>query len=329
MPLPFYPFYWADYSSKTFNLTQGQHGAYMLFLRHLYAVGKPIPHEQRWSIAKAMLQQEQQNADAVLEEFFVRVGDGWTHERVSEIMDEAEEAHARRVKAGKARGKGKKQPPAGEEQSSSNAEAMLKQPESEPESEPRDKKDSWSDAPEGEGEKPPAPPKVPEKPKTAAKVVEGLGEAVKHAKGVRFDEFWLEYPHKVAKGAARKAWEKATAKTSPVTIIESAKAFARLQAGKEEQFIPHPATWLNAERWQDAALAEKPQGPALQVKPGGIVGNIIIAEGTPQWLAWCDYRKTTKFPAPVARPVTDPKTMARLNGWYFPSEWPPTLKGET
>jgi uncharacterized protein YdaU (DUF1376 family) len=40
--LSYYPFYWADYSSKTYNLTQGQHGAYMLLLRHIYSTGKSI-----------------------------------------------------------------------------------------------------------------------------------------------------------------------------------------------------------------------------------------------------------------------------------------------
>ena len=97
MPLPFYPFYWGDYSSKTFDLTQGQHGAYMLFLRHIYAEGTPIPDEQRYSIAKALLKQEQETADLVLARYFIKEGSGWVNSRALEVIQEAENKHYRRV----------------------------------------------------------------------------------------------------------------------------------------------------------------------------------------------------------------------------------------
>ncbi len=97
MTLPFYPFYWGDYSSKTFDLTQGQHGAYMLFLRHIYAEGTPIPDKQRYSIAKALLKQEQENADFILARFFIKTGGGWMNNRALEVMEEAESKHYRRV----------------------------------------------------------------------------------------------------------------------------------------------------------------------------------------------------------------------------------------
>jgi uncharacterized protein YdaU (DUF1376 family) len=97
MTLPFYPFYWGDYSSKTFDLTQGQHGAYMLFLRHIYAEGTPIPHEQRYSIAKALLTQEQETADFILARYFTKQGAGWVNNRALDVMEEAEGKHYRRV----------------------------------------------------------------------------------------------------------------------------------------------------------------------------------------------------------------------------------------
>jgi hypothetical protein len=31
-------------------------------------------------------------------------------------------------------------------------------------------------------------------------------------------------------------------------------------AGKEKQFVPHPATWLNGRRWEDDVAAIAPQG---------------------------------------------------------------------
>jgi uncharacterized protein YdaU (DUF1376 family) len=117
MTLPFYPFYWGDYSAKTFDLTQGQHGAYMLFLRHVYAEGTPIPDKQRYSIAKALLKHEQENADLVLSRFFTKTNGAWVNNRASEVMEEAEEKHYRRVFAAQKPRK----------QCLSNGEALLKQ----------------------------------------------------------------------------------------------------------------------------------------------------------------------------------------------------------
>lgn len=68
------------------------------------------------------------------------------------------------------------------------------------------------------------------------------------------DDFWEVCPKKVGKGASKKAWKGAILKTSSDTIITAMKAFASKQAGKDEKYIPHPATWLNQERWQDADL---------------------------------------------------------------------------
>ena len=74
-----------------------------------------------------------------------------------------------------------------------------------------------------------------------------------------FDEFWAECPRKVGKGAAAKAWAKATKKATPQQIIDGMKA-AKAEWERtrtETRFIPHPATWLNAERWADEI--EQPQ----------------------------------------------------------------------
>lgn len=69
----------------------------------------------------------------------------------------------------------------------------------------------------------------------------------------RFADFWEIYPRRVARGAALKAWKTATKKTDPDTIITAASLFSA--GSTDPKFIPHPATWLNAERWAD----ERPQ----------------------------------------------------------------------
>lgn len=67
----------------------------------------------------------------------------------------------------------------------------------------------------------------------------------------RFNDFWLAYPKKDAKGQAVKAWRAALKKTDAQTIIDGLAARAHQWAGTERQFIPLPATWLNGERWAD------------------------------------------------------------------------------
>lgn len=68
-----------------------------------------------------------------------------------------------------------------------------------------------------------------------------------------FVAFWSAYPRKIDKGHARQAFAKATDKASPEAIIAAAKAFTKLVRAERRPVdkIPHPATWLNGERWAD------------------------------------------------------------------------------
>lgn len=68
-----------------------------------------------------------------------------------------------------------------------------------------------------------------------------------------FDAFWSEYPRKVGKGAAKKAFEKARKKATLESLVSAVR---RQKCGSQwtkddGRFIPNPATWLNQERWED------------------------------------------------------------------------------
>lgn len=65
-----------------------------------------------------------------------------------------------------------------------------------------------------------------------------------------FVEFWATYPYRTAKGAARKAWAKAITRADPSVIISGAAKF-RDDPRRNPAYPPHPATWLNADRWED------------------------------------------------------------------------------
>jgi hypothetical protein len=69
-----------------------------------------------------------------------------------------------------------------------------------------------------------------------------------------FESFWSYYPKKVDKGAAIRAFRKAL-KTNPASeVIEGAKRYAEDPNLPDKQFVKHPATWLNAEAWNNGPL---------------------------------------------------------------------------
>jgi hypothetical protein len=78
-----------------------------------------------------------------------------------------------------------------------------------------------------------------------------------------FDQFWAIYPKKRNKGDARRALEKTAARRTPFAVIlRGVKTFARVQPWREFQFCPYPASWLNAEAWDneyDEPASEKPK----------------------------------------------------------------------
>lgn len=68
-----------------------------------------------------------------------------------------------------------------------------------------------------------------------------------------FETFWKAYPHKVGKPNALKAWNKQKLNESIDIILASLERWKASKAWTKDggQFIPHPATWLNREGWND------------------------------------------------------------------------------
>lgn len=84
-----------------------------------------------------------------------------------------------------------------------------------------------------------------------------------------FGRFWSAYPRKTSKADARKAFAKAWRKLPPMDEeqiltggLERAKA-----NWTDAQFIPHAATWLNGERWNDEAAEIIPISAGRQNGP--------------------------------------------------------------
>ena len=70
----------------------------------------------------------------------------------------------------------------------------------------------------------------------------------------QFLEFWSAYPRKVSKGSAWKAWQKLNGvKPENPELIQKINLLKETPDWKKDggQFIPYPATWLNAAGWED------------------------------------------------------------------------------
>ena len=76
-----------------------------------------------------------------------------------------------------------------------------------------------------------------------------------------FADFWSTYPRKTAKRKAESAWRSALKRADAQTILAGLRRF---QFSSEVQFQPHPATWLNQDRWADQLA-----GPGLHAVGGG------------------------------------------------------------
>jgi hypothetical protein len=66
-----------------------------------------------------------------------------------------------------------------------------------------------------------------------------------------FEVFYQAYPKRRARGKAEQAYTKALSFATAEELLAGAKRYAAEVRGKEEQFVAHPASWLNQKRWLD------------------------------------------------------------------------------
>ena len=63
--------------------------------------------------------------------------------------------------------------------------------------------------------------------------------------------FWQIYPRKLDKDRARRAWKKLKPDQAlAAAILEGLRAWKICDQWQDEQYIPHPTTWLNNRRWE-------------------------------------------------------------------------------
>lgn len=77
------------------------------------------------------------------------------------------------------------------------------------------------------------------------------------------------YPRKTGKGAALRAYRSALKKATPEQLLDALQQQLPAMVAQEPRFRPHPATWLNGERWLDETPTPMPSPiPIRKTGPG-------------------------------------------------------------
>ncbi|MCC7419833.1 MAG: ParB N-terminal domain-containing protein [Planctomycetaceae bacterium] len=112
--------------------------------------------------------------------------------------------------------------------------------------------------------------------KDRAKIIEFLGKFIAAVKGQKrrltpkpvdetdryIEQLWQLYPRKANKGQAVKAIDKALKTVAFIDLKAAVEEYAEAMQGEEIQFIPHPATWFNARKWEDDRSTWRPRNSA-------------------------------------------------------------------
>lgn len=106
---------------------------------------------------------------------------------------------------------------------------------------------------------------APEEAKPASKPPTAKSAKSEHLEA--FGGFWLTYPKRRDKEAAKKAWLAAIERgADPQHMIAAAKGYAHERAGQDAKYTKYPATWLNKGCYDDEP--DQPGRPQLRALPG-------------------------------------------------------------
>jgi uncharacterized protein YdaU (DUF1376 family) len=223
------PMYWDAYLADTTHLTTEEHGAYMLLLAAMWRRNGSVPDDDKdnariLGLTAAKWRKIKARFVATISGFHAD-GDTITQEKLRKTWEITQEKidknRSNGAKGGRAAAS--KNNDLGQANATNSQERKPSIPEPEPEPyKERESKDSCA-----------------------------LSVIVADESDKAFAEFWTHYPRKIGKAAASKAFAKAAKKHKTDDILFGLSQQVDTMKSKEQQFIPHAATWLNAERWTD------------------------------------------------------------------------------
>jgi uncharacterized protein YdaU (DUF1376 family) len=216
----FYPHHIGDFQRDTASLSDSDTMAYLRLIWMYYDTELPLPND-----AKRLAFKIGSNPDSVqiiLDTFFIKEQDVYRHKRCDQVLNDIYNKSEQARLAAQIRWANNAN--AKQTQSERNADALIND----------------ADALKIDATHNPIP-------------ITHINKYID-----RFDEFWKIYPKKVSKESAKKVWLKIKPNDDLIVKITKAVKDQKLSE-REQQFIPHAATWLNAKRWEDeVTTTQKP-----------------------------------------------------------------------
>jgi uncharacterized protein YdaU (DUF1376 family) len=214
----YYPFHIGDYATASRNLSLMEDLAYRRLLDLYYDREAPIPDDIERVSRLIGMRKHQTAVLYVLSEFFLKSDAVYINPRCDGEISKYQAKAERAKKANLSRWSDKKS------KVRSNRKSNIT-------SEVRNDLDPNQEPITNNQDKPPLPP---------------LGES--------FKKFWKAYPKKKSKGQAEKAFFKLKPNEQLVDVMIAAVERATTSENwvkDNGQFIPNPATWINAKGWED------------------------------------------------------------------------------
>jgi len=87
---------------------------------------------------------------------------------------------------------------------------------------------------------------------------EQLTNTTKNISAHLFTEFWKEYPRKLDKGKAKRAFASALSRASFEDILAGAIRYKN-DPNRLDEYTKYPASWLNADSWENGPLPDDPR----------------------------------------------------------------------
>lgn len=229
MSFHYMPMYWGDYLGDTAHLSAIEHGGYLLLIAHYWRTGELPQTDAQIARVARMTMKEWRKHGATILAFFPDGKNPRLDRELSKIGSKIEKnklSAKKRWESYKSDNILKNQ-----DAGDANAYANALQPQCEGndnQNQNQNNKDIL----------------------TENRTVGPKKRATEEDQG--FADFWTAYPRKENKGAARRAWSAAIKKVAAEQIISAVK---RAKWNADQKFIPHPASWLNGERWADEVAA--------------------------------------------------------------------------
>jgi uncharacterized protein YdaU (DUF1376 family) len=235
-PGKWFPFYSSDFIGATVGLSCQERSIYCLMLPLYYEIGPfPVDRVRVYRIVGCESDEQKRTVDFLLERFFVLLEDGWYQER----------AEAEKVKMAQ-------QHQAATDRGKRSAEARaLKYGTAQPQT-----RNAFETLSKGTRN-------TPELTTTTTTEKEKNKDLRKLPLAHGFEKFWEAYPKKRSKAQAERAYRALKPDDALLDTLLAAIARARVTPDwckDGGQFIPYPATWLNARGWEDDLVTQATGG---------------------------------------------------------------------